>query len=168
MTKLILLLSTTMLVATASIISGCDSPTKEEEAKKLEELKRQRTEREQKDKLEHDVMTNLDTATAEVGKRISNWITNVGDGIIVVDEYGGSPKTKTQDYLLYTIPASTPWLIACEKGSLEITLGGWVTTNSKSVESLITKFITDGAKTPTQCKDLSIIVARKMREIMSQ
>lgn len=167
MTRFIWLVSSAMLVASASVISGCDNPPKDE-AKILEEYNQQKTERERKEKLERDVMANSDTAAAEIGKRISNWIENVGEGIILVDEYGRSPESKTQEYLLHTIPATTPWLITCERGSLEITLGAWVTTDSKSVESLITKFVTAGVKTPAQCKELSTIAARKMREIMGQ
>ena len=144
-----------LITALPLLLMGCDDEKAAAEMKNLEQAAAQRGEEHQaRLDAEQRLMSDLATARPELEKRISDWI-NVSDGTLFVVEGRGKDGFQS-----YAIPASTPWVVTCNRRAIELTLGSW---REGEDSSLFTRRLSFARLSEDQCKPLIAIVAQRMQ-----
>jgi hypothetical protein len=147
MRSLIVLTAVLMLV-----LNGCgDEKTTAERAKAD-------AERQAKQEAEQRLMSDVALATAELEKRVVEWISSSNGLLFVVD------GSSTPSFNLHAMPATTPWHVSCNAQEIEVTIGSWEGSRRRNAK-LFTRALSYASFSEEQCKILAGVVARKLTVI---
>jgi hypothetical protein len=136
------------------LLNGCsDEKTTAERAKAD-------AERQAELKAEQRLMSDVALATAELEKRVAEWISSSNGLLFVVD------SSSTPSFNLHAMPATTPWHVSCNAQEIEVTIGSWEESRRRNAK-LFTRALSFAGFSEQQCKILAAVVARKLAAIVT-
>jgi hypothetical protein len=165
--------------ALTAVLAGClaigcdDGSAAREKAEQEKAASSRREESRAKQEAEVRLMTNLSAAEAAIGKRLYDWIT-VKEGLFLLRGHQSTSSravTKSREPW-FSMPAGTTWFVSCDDSGVRVTLGPWLDVGGSgdnvSADSLFGLEISDARLSEEQCKELVVIVGRRMREITAR
>ena len=153
-----------ILCAALLAIGGCDSQEAEHkraerQARDEQDAKRE-AEKQARREAELALMSDPNQGPAELERRLMEWI-DVKAGIATFTERRG------KSFVIRASPATTPWLVTCDNGIVDVKFGEWTEVSDGSSEHVLQKELTIGRLTEEQCRPLIEAVARKLRSMIS-
>jgi hypothetical protein len=145
---------TALMVSTLLVLLGCEDQNRVAEKRRAEGA---RIEREAKLKAEYEnereLMKYPALATAELQKRISDWLT-VSDGVATIVEGSNSyPR-------VHTMSARSSWLVSCSSGGIEIAI------SNQASENVLVKQLTRAPLSKEECRLLAEAVGKHMLRLL--
>ena len=141
-----------LMLALMFLIIGCSDEMATADREKA------KAEHEAQQQAEQRLMSDMATASAELQKRVSEWLWSDKGLMFVVDDSGGP------SFNLHAMPASTPWHVSCNAEEIELTVGSWEASKHRNAK-LFTRLLSFARFSEQQCKQLAAVVARKMMSL---
>jgi hypothetical protein len=136
------------------LLSACSDENKTAEHAEAEAQRRAQQEAEQR------LMSDPALATAELEKRLADWIRSSNGLLLVVD------GADTRSFTLHAMPATTPWHVSCNAQEIEVTIGSYEDSRRRNAK-LFTRALSYASFSEAQCGVLTEAVARKLSSIVA-
>ena len=118
------------------------------------------------------LMSDLSTAVPALEERIRDWITVEGDLLIIREParifIGKSVRDRSARPNWHVMPATVPWFVSCEGGTVEVTIGSWASGDRDNVNANFSaSLVRVAARLPGDlCRTLAIRTAERLSLIM--
>jgi hypothetical protein len=122
-----------MFVAFSTLLLGCDN-----------------------NQAEQRLMSDVSSAGPVLERRIAEWV-SVQNGLIVLTENQGQ-----NDFSIWAIPASTPWIVSCTDYGIELGFGFWLVESDSSITREPKRYLTKARLSEQQCKGLVPVVGQAL------
>jgi hypothetical protein len=136
------------------LLNGCNDEKRSEERAKVE------AERQAEQEAEQRLMSDPAQATAELEKRLAEWI-RPSNGVLFVAD-----SSDTRSFTLHALPANTPWHVSCNAQEIEVTIGSFEDSRRRNAK-MFTRALSFASFSEDQCGILAEAVARKLASIVA-
>jgi hypothetical protein len=143
-----------LAAASMLLLGGCNDEKKSEDRAKAEAEHRAEQEAEQR------LMSDPALASAELEKRLAEWI-RPGNGALLVAD-----GSDTRSFALHAMPATTPWHVSCNAQEIEVTIGSFEDSRRRNAR-MFTRALSFASFSEAQCGILTEAVARKLASIVA-
>lgn len=144
-----------LLALLAGVLTGCGDDEKQDQRAQQERAAAERAAKRKSDaETEARLLADPVQLSDLLERRIKEWLT-VTNGLLIVREGGG-----TRGFSLHSMPLATSWMLRCDGGELELSLGPWTEGSA-----MFTKTLTAARLSEDQCTTLIVAAGEKMLAI---